>query len=135
MRLRENTALVTHGQVMGEGRCIPAPVTGSRSSRIDEFDAGFFGISSCEAAWLAPQQRLLLDLFWKFMESVGVLSSTMAGSDCAVEVGISGLDYGMLRLDDLFSLTAHMMTGSTMSITANRLSYIYELHGPFMAMV
>src|SRR5690606_10699097 len=48
-------------------------------------------------------------------------------------VGISGLDYGMRGLDDLASLAAHMMTGNTMSIAANRLSYIYDLHGPSMA--
>src|SRR5690606_360941 len=47
--------------------------------------------------------------------------------------GISGLDYGMRGLDDLASLTAHMMTGNTMSIAANRLSYIYDLHGPSLA--
>ncbi|WP_228125840.1 type I polyketide synthase [Alcaligenes faecalis] len=102
-------------------------------SRIDEFDADFFGISPREAAWLDPQQRLLLELSWEAMENAGVLPSTMAGSDCAVYVGISGLDYGMRGLDDLASLTAHMMTGNTMSIAANRLSYIYDLHGPSMA--
>ncbi|MCX5595085.1 polyketide synthase [Alcaligenes faecalis] len=102
-------------------------------SRIDEFDADFFGISPREAAWLDPQQRLLLELSWEAMENAGVLPSSMAGSDCAVYVGISGLDYGMRGLDDLSSLTAHMMTGNTMSIAANRLSYIYDLHGPSMA--
>lgn len=102
-------------------------------SRIDEFDADFFGISPREAAWLDPQQRLLLELSWEAMENAGVLPSSMAGSDCAVYVGISGLDYGMRGLDDLASLTAHMMTGNTMSIAANRLSYIYDLHGPSMA--
>ncbi len=102
-------------------------------SRIDEFDADFFGISPREAAWLDPQQRLLLELSWEAMESAGVLPSAMAGSDCAVYVGISGLDYGMRGLDDLASLTSHMMTGNTLSIAANRLSYIYDLHGPSMA--
>ncbi|MBP6622501.1 MAG: type I polyketide synthase WcbR, partial [Alcaligenes sp.] len=102
-------------------------------SRIDEFDADFFGISPREAAWLDPQQRLLLELSWEAMENAGVLPSAMAGSDCAVYVGISGLDYGMRGLDDLASLTSHMMTGNTLSIAANRLSYIYDLHGPSMA--
>lgn len=102
-------------------------------SRIDQFDADFFGISPREAAWLDPQQRLMLELSWEAMENAGVVPASMAGSDCAVYVGISGLDYGMRGLDDLASLTAHMMTGNTMSIAANRLSYIYDLHGPSMA--
>ncbi len=102
-------------------------------SRIDEFDAGFFGISPREAAWLDPQQRLLLELSWEAMENAGVAPSSLAGTDCAVYVGISGLDYGMRGLDDLAGLTSHLMTGNTLSIAANRLSYIYDLHGPSLA--
>lgn len=102
-------------------------------SRIDEFDAGFFGISPREAAWLDPQQRLLLELAWEAMENGGMPPSRVAGSDCAVFVGISGLDYGIRGLDDLASFSAHTMTGNTLSIAANRLSYVFDLHGPSMA--
>lgn len=102
-------------------------------SRIDEFDAEFFGISPREAAWLDPQQRLLLELAWEAMENGGHVPSSLAGSDCAVYVGISGLDYGIRGLDDLASMTAHSMTGNTLSIAANRLSYVFDLHGPSVA--
>lgn len=102
-------------------------------SRIDEFDAGFFGISPREAAWMDPQQRLLLELAWEAMENGGMLPSRLAGSDCAVYVGISGMDYGVRALDDLASISAHTMTGNTLSIAANRLSYVFDLHGPSMA--
>lgn len=102
-------------------------------SRIDEFDAGFFGISPREAAWMDPQQRLLLELSWEAMENAGIPPSSMSGSNCAVYVGISGLDYGTRGLDDLASLSPHMMTGNTLSIAANRLSYVFNLHGPSLA--
>ena len=102
-------------------------------SRIDEFDAEFFGISPREAAWLDPQQRLLLELAWEAMENGGMPPSSLAGSDCAVYVGISGFDYGNRSLDDLSSFSAHTMTGNTLSIAANRLSYVFDLHGPSMA--
>lgn len=102
-------------------------------SRIDQFDAGFFGISPREAAWMDPQQRLLLELAWEAMENGGLPPSRLAGSDCAVYVGISGLDYGIRGLDDLASMSAHTMTGNTLSIAANRLSYVFDLHGPSMA--
>ncbi len=102
-------------------------------SRIDEFDAGFFGISPREAAWLDPQQRLLLELAWESMENAGCPPSRLAGSDCAVYVGISGLDYGTRGLDDLASMSAHTMTGNTLSVAANRLSYVFDLHGPSLA--
>ena len=102
-------------------------------SRIDEFDAAFFGISPREAELMDPQQRLLLELSWEAMENAGIKPSALAGSDCAVYVGISGLDYGMRILDDLSSMAAHSMTGNTMSVAANRLSYVFDLHGPSLA--
>lgn len=102
-------------------------------SRIDEFDAGFFAISPREAAWLDPQQRLLLELSWEAMENAGTRPSALSGTDCAVYVGISSLDYGTRGLDDLASLSAHSMTGNTLSVAANRISYVFDLHGPSLA--
>ncbi|MBS0323324.1 MAG: SDR family NAD(P)-dependent oxidoreductase [Proteobacteria bacterium] len=102
-------------------------------SRIDEFDAGFFGISPREAAWLDPQQRLLLELAWEAMENAGVPPSELSGSDTAVYIGISSLDYGTRGLDDLASMSSHSMTGNTLSMAANRLSYFFDLHGPSLA--
>jgi len=67
------------------------------------------------------------------MENAGIPPSQLAGSDCAVYVGISSLDYGTRGLDDLAGLSAHSMTGNTLSIAANRLSYVFDLHGPSLA--
>lgn len=99
-------------------------------SRVETFDASFFGISPREAAWMDPQQRLLLQMAHEAMEDAGVRPSSLAGSNCGVYVGISGMDYGQHALDDLSSMTAHTMTGNTLSIAANRLSYYFDLHGP-----
>lgn len=103
-------------------------------SRIEEFDADFFGISPREAEWLDPQQRLLLELAWEAMENSGYAPSRLAGTNVAVYVGLSGIDYGIRTLDDLSSMTAHFMTGNAHSIAANRLSYVFDLHGPSVAM-
>lgn len=102
-------------------------------SQVEHFDAAFFGISPREAGWMDPQQRLLLELAWEAMENAACPPSRLAGTQCAVYVGISGLDYGMRRLDDLASLSAHTMTGNTLSIAANRLSYAFDLRGPSLA--
>lgn len=102
-------------------------------SHIDEFDAAFFGISPREATVLDPQQRLLLELSWEAMENAGVPPSSIAGSDCAVYIGISGFDYCLRNIDDLPAATSHSMTGNTLSIAANRLSYFFDLHGPSLA--
>lgn len=102
-------------------------------SHIDEFDASFFGISPREAAVLDPQQRMLLELAWESMENAGVLPSSLAGTDCAVYIGISGFDYCLRALDDLSAISPHSMTGNTLSIAANRLSYIFDFRGPSLA--
>lgn len=101
---------------------------------IDAFDASFFKISPREAAWMDPQQRLLLEMAHEAMEDAGIVPEELAGAPCAVYVGISGMDYGQHALEDLASMTGHSMTGNTLSIAANRLSYFYDLRGPSLAM-
>ncbi len=103
-------------------------------SRIKEFDAEFFNISPREAVWLDPQQRLLLEMSWEAMENGGHVPEKMAGSRCAVYVGISSLDYGVAGATDLSSMSSHSMTGNTMGLAANRISYVFDLHGPSIAM-
>jgi acyl transferase domain-containing protein/NADPH:quinone reductase-like Zn-dependent oxidoreductase/NADP-dependent 3-hydroxy acid dehydrogenase YdfG/acyl carrier protein len=96
------------------------------------FDAAFFGISPREAAQIDPQQRLLLELTWEALERGGIRPSSLRGSGCAVYIGFSGSDYSYRRADDLASIDASMMTGSTGSVAANRLSYQFDLRGPSM---
>ena len=98
------------------------------------FDASFFGISPREAAWLDPQQRLLLEMAHEAMENANIPASRLAGTSCGVYVGISSLDYGQHALDDLASMTPHVMTGNTLSIAANRISYTFDLRGPSLAL-
>ena len=40
-----------------------------------------------------PQQRLLLELAWEALENGAQVPERLAGSDCAVYVGISSTDY------------------------------------------
>ena len=56
--------------------------------------------------------------------------SSLAGSGAGVYVGASSVDYGARFFADPSSADVHMMTGNTLSIIANRLSYHLDLHGP-----
>ncbi|MGX6565928.1 SDR family NAD(P)-dependent oxidoreductase [Cupriavidus necator] len=97
------------------------------------FDADFFGISPREAQQMDPQQRLLLELAWEAFENAGQLPQQMAGSNCAVFVGVASQDYGDRAVDDLSVVDAYSATGNTLSIASNRISYLFDLRGPSMS--
>ena len=100
---------------------------------IDKFDAGFFGISPREARRIDPQQRILLELTWDAMENAGIVPARLAGSQTGVFVGISFSDYAALQREDPDHVDAYVMSGSAVSNAANRISYIFDLHGPSFA--
>ena len=97
---------------------------------VKQFDADFFGISPREASQMDPQQRLLLELAWEALEDGGQVAERLAGSNCAVYIGISNIDWGHRRVDDPSSADAYFMSGATLSIAANRISYALDLQGP-----
>jgi acyl transferase domain-containing protein/NADPH:quinone reductase-like Zn-dependent oxidoreductase/acyl carrier protein len=99
-------------------------------SGIDLFEPSFFGISPREAAQMDPQQRLLLELTWHAFEDAGIPTSKIAGSTTGVYIGASTTDYSDLRLGDPASADSYTMTGTTLSVFANRISYIFDLRGP-----
>jgi acyl transferase domain-containing protein/NADPH:quinone reductase-like Zn-dependent oxidoreductase/thioesterase domain-containing protein/acyl carrier protein len=102
----------------------------------DQFDPQFFGITPREAARMDPQQRLLLEVAWAAMENAGRPAEELAGSRTGVFVGIGGTDYSKVGVpfDDYYQqIDAHLGTGNALSIAANRLSYIFDFHGPSAA--
>ncbi|SDP98143.1 type I polyketide synthase [Lentzea jiangxiensis] len=97
------------------------------------FDAGFFGISPREAAAMDPQQRMLLELTVEALDDAGLDRAALAGTDTAVFVGQSGVGYGVAQGMQPERIGPYLMTGSAMSISANRISYAFDLRGPSMA--
>lgn len=100
---------------------------------ISGFDADFFGISPREAANMDPQQRMLLELTWETLESAGIPPSRVRGSQCGVFLGVAALDYSYRYTGDMAAIDASTATGNTSSIASNRVSYLFDLHGPSMS--
>lgn len=94
------------------------------------FDPSVFGISPREAEQIDPQQRLLLELVWEALEDAGIAPSSTSGKEIGVFAGASGLDYGARQMADPALIDAHFMAGNTLSNISNRISYIYNWHGP-----
>ncbi|QDU54007.1 type I polyketide synthase [Aeoliella mucimassa] len=104
--------------------------------RIDQFDPQFFGIAPREASRMDPQQRMLLEVAWEAMENGGIPADQLAGSKTGVYVGIGGADYSKVPsqyANYYQQIDAHVGTGNALSIAANRISYIFDFHGPSAA--
>ena len=101
---------------------------------IEGFDAEFFGISPREATRMDPQQRLLLELAWEAIEDAGISPKSVAGSNTGVFVGISNPDYLAVQNADPGTLSAYTHSGSAFAIAANRISYVFDLRGPSLAL-
>jgi amino acid adenylation domain-containing protein len=80
-----------------------------------------------------PQQRLLLEVAWETIEDAGIDPQRLAGSQTGVFIGISSNDYGRLQRGSAQAISAYAGVGNALSIAANRLSYLLDLHGPSLA--
>jgi acyl transferase domain-containing protein/NADPH:quinone reductase-like Zn-dependent oxidoreductase/NADP-dependent 3-hydroxy acid dehydrogenase YdfG/acyl carrier protein len=89
-------------------------------------------MSPREAKQVDPQHRLLLEVAWEAFERAGIVPAAVAGSRTGVYVGISQNDYATLSLGG-DAPDAYTNIGSAISIAANRISYVFDLHGPSMS--
>ena len=80
-----------------------------------------------------PQQRLLLETAWEALEDGGIPPEACAGTNTGVFIGVSGHEYYDIQLRDLENLNAYTNLGGQLSIAANRLSYVFNFHGPSFA--
>ncbi len=94
---------------------------------IDKFDAAFFGIRPIEARMMDPRQRLLLETTWHALEDAGIDPGQLKGSRTGVYIGTSNGDY---RDVAVAGGEAHGYFGTTMSVTAGRISFALGLTGP-----
>ncbi|SEH03195.1 Alcohol dehydrogenase GroES-like domain-containing protein [Nonomuraea solani] len=100
---------------------------------IATFDAAYFGISPKEAAAMDPQQRLMLEMAAEAFDDAGIDPVCLAGSDTGVFVGVSDPSYGALQGMEPGSVGPYTMSGSALSIVANRLSHAFDLRGSSMS--
>lgn len=81
-----------------------------------------------------PQQRILLEVSYEAMEDAGLRPEALAGSPVGVFVGLFMHDYENIHLgmSERDLIGPHSPTGMSTTISANRISYVYDLTGPSM---
>ncbi|KAI1499776.1 polyketide synthase [Biscogniauxia marginata] len=97
---------------------------------VRQFDNSFFGINNLEATYMDPQQRKLLEVVFECFESAGLSMEDVAGTNIGVYVGNFTVDYQMMLARDVDYLHRYGATGSGTAIMANRISHVFDLHGP-----
>ncbi|MER9396197.1 MULTISPECIES: amino acid adenylation domain-containing protein [unclassified Mesorhizobium] len=102
-------------------------------SGVDLFDAAFFGISPKEAAWMDPQQRILLETAYQALDHAGYGSREPSEAKVGVFAGVGANHYLAEReagrdLLDSEKLQIRILNGH--DFTATRIAYKLNLTGP-----
>ncbi|KAH9490500.1 hypothetical protein DERF_016699 [Dermatophagoides farinae] len=107
---------------------------------IDKFDASFFGIIPKVADEVDPQGRILLETTWEAIVDAGINPQTLRGSNTGVYVGYTSVAMpdGVPQevQDDIQASKVESLLwfqGGSKAFYANRVSFLYDFHGPSMS--
>jgi len=102
---------------------------------IDKFDNEFFNIFPKEAENIDPMQRLLLQATFEALEDAGDRLDRFRGSKTAVYIGSFANDYQDILADpdNRYRISPQSAMGISLTSLANRISYLYDLKGPSIA--
>ena len=116
-----------HAGSVNAGCDFPVPPFVSLMADTELFDDQVFGISSTEALYMDPQQRLVLDGILEARAPAGMETSDLA----SVYVGVGACEYHDFVLEPHVA-SSHVLvaTGNELSVTAGRVSFIFNLRGP-----
>ncbi len=99
----------------------------------DKFDSLFFSIAPREAETMDPQERIFLEEVWKTLENAGYARSALAGRKVGVFVGVMYNQYQLFAAEEALKGNP-VALGSSASSIANRVSYVFDWHGPSLAL-
>ncbi|MFB2772484.1 SDR family NAD(P)-dependent oxidoreductase [Pelatocladus sp. BLCC-F211] len=104
---------------------------GGYLENIKQFDPRFFNISPKEAAYIDPQQRLVLKTMWKALEHANIDPNSSKCRNGGVYVGVSSMDY-TLEVNSLSyeEYEAYIGTGTAHSAVSGRVSFFLGWRGP-----
>ncbi len=99
------------------------------------FDYQYFNLTPREINSMDPQQRLLLEIFVEAIQDANIPEDKIKSTNTGVYIGAFTLDHMINELSqsNWDAINAHTSTGSMMTLLANRISYLFDLSGPSIA--
>jgi NADP-dependent 3-hydroxy acid dehydrogenase YdfG/acyl carrier protein len=102
--------------------------------RVDQFDPLLFNISPREANIMDPKERLFLETAWDLLEGAGYTRETLQRTYQA-RVGVYvGAMYQQYHAFDADIMSESVISLSSYSSIANRVSYFFNFQGPSFAL-
>ncbi|TAQ88229.1 hypothetical protein B7494_g3462 [Chlorociboria aeruginascens] len=98
------------------------------------FDNAFFGINNLEAKYMDPQQRQLLEVVYECLESASISLEDISGSNVGCYIANFTTDFTTIQAKSPEEYHRYSQTGFGPTILANRISHIFNLHGPSMVL-
>ncbi|MEZ5025853.1 MAG: type I polyketide synthase [Chitinophagales bacterium] len=100
------------------------------------FDADFFGIPPREAKSIDPLQRMILEVIYEALETAGIKSNDLKGSNTGVYIALGNSDYvqARFRSGNLETVDVYDATGIPFGTACGRVSYLYDLKGSSFAL-
>jgi acyl transferase domain-containing protein len=103
-------------------------------TRIDSFDADYFGILPREAEQMDPQQRIALETAIDAIDDAGVLPASLRGGRAGVFMACYHSDYARLVFNDPNGFDTRTLTGCLHGVVANRISHFLDWRGPSLTL-
>ncbi|MBF0225801.1 MAG: SDR family NAD(P)-dependent oxidoreductase [Desulfobacterales bacterium] len=98
---------------------------------VDKFDPLFFNITPKDAEIMEPQERLFLETAWHTIEDAGYTRAELSKVKTGVFVGVMYSQYQLFRTEENGK---PIIPASSYASMANRVSYIFNLSGPSIAL-
>lgn len=96
---------------------------------VDKFDPLFFNLSPKEAEFMDPQERLFVETAWHSFEDAGYTKARLSQKTVGVFAGVMYGEYQLYGAEETVKGNTLALSSSYAAI-ANRVSYLFNLHGP-----
>lgn len=94
------------------------------------FEPQLFSMNPIEAAGLDPALKKLLEVVYETIESAGITLDQLAGTETGCYVGSFNHDELFAKVRDSHFAEPYTGTSAIAPFLSNRISYIFDLHGP-----